>query len=105
MPVPVMVFTIEVGNAIPTTVGNTPGLVANTNLSNTPANPPAATPPQSPSGVIITNTGRSAMAAQTFLLTASPNTKTAQGLAQPNSTSQFQVIAGNPNAATQVKLF
>ena len=99
MSVPAMAHEVEIADAVPTTVGNTPGLVANPNPLNTPPATGLLAPPQSPSGVITTNTGRTAMAMQTFLLTISPNTKTAQGQAQITNSSGIPVIAGNPNAA------
>ena len=99
MSVPALAHEVTLAEAVPTTVGSTPRFVANPNPLNTPGATGLLIPPQSPAGVITTNTGRTAMAAKTFLLTIAPNTKTAQGQNQITNSSGIPVIAGNPNAA------
>jgi len=63
-PASVMANTFEIADAVPTTVGSTPALVANSNIVNTPPSPGAITVPQSPLNTPVTNTGRTATASQ-----------------------------------------
>lgn len=72
MPVSAMATEVLLAEAVPTTVGSTPGLTANTNPSNTPGATGLLAPPQSPSGAVVTNTGRSSMAAATFTAKLNP---------------------------------
>jgi hypothetical protein len=56
------------GSALPTAVAPVPGLTSGlSGLVNTPPVTGALVPPQSPSGAVITNTGRSQSATATFL--------------------------------------
>lgn len=59
---------VFIAAAVPTTVGSTPGFVdGNNNLANTPPATGALAPPQSPSGAVVTNTGRSNTTTQSYM--------------------------------------
>jgi len=62
-----MAFEVSVADAVPNTTAAVPSLTANPNPLNTPPSTGAITVPQSPSGAVVTNTGRTAEATQTFL--------------------------------------
>lgn len=67
MSVPAMAAEVFVSDAVPTTVGNTPGYTTNSNPLNTPGSTGLLAPPQSPSGAVVTNTGRTVEATQSYM--------------------------------------
>ena len=73
MSVPAMAAEVSVADAVPTTVGSTPGLTANPNPLNTPPATGLIAPPQAPSGAVVTNTGRSASGTGTFFSASGTN--------------------------------
>ena len=72
MSVSAMATEVSISDAVPTTVGNTPGLTANTNPLNTPPATGQITVAHSPSGAVVTNTGRSTSAHQTYVANLHP---------------------------------
>lgn len=68
MSVPVMAVTVYEGMAVPNTTAASPSLTdGNNNFANTPGATGLLVPPQSPSGAVTTNTGRTTTATQAFL--------------------------------------
>lgn len=68
MTVSVMAFTIEVGDAVPTTTGTVPGLVSGvTNAIHTPAPASGISVAHSPSGAVVTNVSRVNHATKTYM--------------------------------------
>ena len=66
---PAMAVEVTNSRAVPATVGSQPSLTSNPNPLNTPGATGLITVPQSPSGAINTNTGRSNIASYTFMST------------------------------------
>lgn len=68
MSISVMVIEYFIASAVPNLSASQPSLTdGNNNMVNTPPATGLLVPPQSPAGVIITNTGRTAMATQTAI--------------------------------------
>ena len=70
MTLPAMAVEIYLAEAVPNTSASQPSLMdGNNNLANTPAATGALAPPQSPSGAVVTNTGRTQSATAAYFST------------------------------------
>lgn len=68
MPVPAMAAEVFFADAVPNTSASVPSYTSNaTNVVNTPQATGAISVPQSPSGAVVTNTGRSNHATRTYM--------------------------------------
>lgn len=67
MSVPVMACTVEVEDSVPNLSASVPSLTANNNGVNTPPATGGITVAQSPSGAVVTNTGRTVSASAAFM--------------------------------------
>lgn len=67
MSVPAMAVSVTLSKAVPNTNASQPSLTSNANPLDTPPATGLITVPQSPSGAITTNTGRTLEATTSFL--------------------------------------
>ena len=63
----VMAMAVYLGEKVPNTLSSSPSLTANSGITNTPPATGGITVPQSPSGAVVTNTGRTLSATQSYM--------------------------------------